>query len=290
VRSRAAKRISAAVIGAAAASFTYGAGLNPARAAAARSSGFDWIVARVRAGPRGASGIGLELSAAGLRVGAGPYVNGVLVGGAGTRSAGFATQRGQDQIALRASVGAVTVEQVLVQLAGPGPVGEHDQLSFPVHLAAGQEVDALVFATGVDYESFAGRAASQSGSVSLTLLTGRGSALETVFNPAPAQPSADALGVATADEDFPVHMPVGVAGAFVECSVCEGSWTAPDGRAAAYTEVNEPSSSFFVTPGRSFAGPAGKWALQWIGATVDPLTHNALVAWAPIGRLWRLFA
>lgn len=103
-----------------------------------------------------------------------------------------------------------------------------------------------------------------------------------------------------------IHMPRGIVGGYDwNCVACSGRWVAPGGRGDGFSAAQLYGNQVFLfavsTSGTTFAGPPGRWALDWTGATDnDPynavrygpqhvLSSPVYAAYAPIGRAWRLF-
>jgi hypothetical protein len=195
---------------------------------------------------------------------------------------------GGDTVAIRSSrsVGGLTVAK-----ASPVAAGWANASAFatPGHLAPCERVAVLLFSPGADLRHNSVTAAVTKGSVSVRTTAGSGSLVMAVADRADEGIafSVGSLGAGRSEWDAKFSSGV-VGGTSAMCSACVGSWTAPDARTGSWQQLGDSIGGDDV-----FAGPAGKWAFEWSGATAPgpglPTSDPQVVAVVPVGASWTLF-
>lgn len=153
--------------------------------------------------------------------------------------------------------------------------------------APGDEVDLLFYLTGTALSGIEASAEGDTGAVPIGLTTGAGAANVALASTTTAGTGAAAGSLAAGTTSNTVTSDRGIAGTRVaRCAAgaCTYGVTGPAGSTQAI-EASTGVASY--TSGRpSFAGPAGDWTFRWTGAG----NSSVMVAYAPIGDLWPIFA
>lgn len=153
--------------------------------------------------------------------------------------------------------------------------------------APGDEVDLLFYLTGTSLSGIEASAEGDAGAVPISITTGAGAANVALASTTTGGAGASAGSVAAGTTSNTVTTDEGIAGTRVaRCAAgaCTYGVTGPAGSTQAI-EASTAVASY--TSGRpSFAGPAGDWTFRWTGVG----NSSVMVAYAPIGDLWPIFA
>lgn len=263
-------------------------------APAARASDDNWILLHVTAGPEGFDGV-LYMEVDGVGDGTKPFVSGTVTRADGATRGGASNRQGSGS-SFDVRVAGVGYHEVLSDGQGRGCTSQQWRT---FDLEPNATLSTVFFSTGCVFTS--------TPTVSVAAYAGSLTVETTLGGGATAVPFDDVEGGAGVVQGtsgagalvHPATFAAGVVGVQLgDCEACVGTWTSPDGRSGqwATTGSTTESSSTHVTTGvQAFAGPPGLWSWSFVGGTTaqGPTLHTGepvLVAYAPIGDAWHLFA
>lgn len=233
----------------------------------------DWFLLEITAGAGGAEEYQASYAGSGEMTGEPVVFGGALAtsnGAGGGTFPGFGTS-----LIVGAKAGPVHMENEVVPVEGGAFA--FTSTVFGSGLEPGEKVYSLNFFSGTSSRPSPVAVKAKAGSIEAELVSGVGSKAVLLFdagNGVAAEAVAAGAGLLTTHE---VDSP-GLVGAFVECTLCTGTWNAPDGR----TGQNQSGPA-------AFSGPAGKWGLEWSGVVDPELGRATIGGYAPVGNYWRHF-
>lgn len=233
----------------------------------------DWFIVILTAGPDGARGVEATFSTNGRTTGE-PMVSGIAIGDGESGGGGVSSSFGPG---LRVgSAGAAQARADILPPGGAGTYGSNSWISSDL-MEPGEQVAFLVFTSGTLSRPSPIVTKSESGSVSAEMVSGTGSKAILLLDTADGVAAELAVAGVAVDASYSVDSP-GLFGGFTGCVTCLGEWASPDGRHG----DNQTSLG-------AFAGPAGRWTLDWNGATHPAIGWATVGGYAPIGDHWKYF-
>lgn len=233
----------------------------------------DWFLVEITAGPEGAAEYQASYAASGEMTGE-PVVFGGALASSNGAGGGTATGFGTGLI-VGAKAGPVQMENEVIPVEGGAFA--FTSTVFGSRLEPGEKIYGLNFISGTSSRPSPVVVKAKAGSIDAELVSGVGSKAVLLFDAGgglAAEAVATGAGLLTThDIDAP-----GLVGGFVQCTLCGGTWNAPDGRTGQH-------------PGgpAAFSGPSGKWVLEWSGVVDPELGRATIGGYAPIGDYWRHF-
>lgn len=231
----------------------------------------DWFLTEIAAGPAGAKSWRITYETTGKATG--EHVAFGLVVSAGGQVAGDFVQGFGSGLIIGVNAGPVRVEEELVPVE-PDAYSRTLVASGP-ELSPGQKAHVLSFASGTRARPSAVGTSVAQGSVSVGMTVGTGSKAILLFERSSGV-AAEALSVGAGSSSHTVDS-AGMVGGLLPCEACVASWLGPDGRRGDNSGDG------------SFAAPAGRWSLDWSGASNPGLGRPTVAAYAPVGAAWDRF-
>lgn len=265
---------------------TGGAAVPVGSTAAASGRVDDHVLLAVTAGPAGARQFATAVTVRIADARTGPRLS---LFGLGTARGGLITaaEGGGGPLRLSTTRGAGGISAELagpVRPLAPQPVTMRLRAA---RLAPGETVVALeAFGNFQVSHVQLARYSLGSGSVRVRLVKAPGTVVVPVGDPSDDMVAADAGLVGVGTQERRITSPTDIGGAFVyaPAGVAASSWLAPDRNTGRWTSGEGAAVGW-----PSFAGPSGRWQLNWTGVDTAAAGNPVAYAYTPLAGYWRSF-